>query len=87
MPASQQLLNSWKYKRMTGVKFSWRIENPNLIMTTSMIGVGRSIQTPGLGDTLDGSDRIFNATVRIPYVQQDKVGSGRIVVQLDINKR
>ena len=26
--ASQQLLDSWKEKRMTGFRFSWKIENP-----------------------------------------------------------
>ena len=52
--ASQQLLDSWKEKRMTGFKLSWRIENENpprlLIATISK--VGRSVQTPGLGDSL-----------------------------------
>ena len=43
---SQQLLDSWKDKRMTGLRLSWRVESPTLTWTTSISEVGRSIQTP-----------------------------------------
>ena len=48
--ASQQLLDSWKDKRMTGFRFSWRIENSTVIWSTNISEVGRSIQTPQLNE-------------------------------------
>ena len=67
--ASQQLLDSWKEKRMTGFKLSWRIENPTVKWITSISEVGRSIQTPSLDATFvkpieESSDHIYNAVLR-----------------------
>ena len=42
--ASQQSLDSWKDKRTTGFRLSWRIENPTLEWTTSISEVGKSIK-------------------------------------------
>ena len=38
--ASQQLLDSWKDKRMTGLRLSWRVESPTVTWTTSISEVG-----------------------------------------------
>ena len=48
--ASQNLLDSWEEKRVTGFRLSWRIENPTLAWTTSISEVGRSIQSPLHGE-------------------------------------
>lgn len=40
--ATQQLLNSWKDKRMTGFQLSWRIKNSSLSWTPSASEVGKS---------------------------------------------
>ena len=56
--ASHQLLDSWEDKRMTGLRLSWRIKNDNPPLIANISELGRSIQTPGLGDVflenLDG---------------------------------
>ena len=67
--ASQQLLDSWKDKRMTGFRLSWRIENPPLMANISE--VGRSIKTPQFGDILNDttdapSDKLYKMTLTPP---------------------
>ena len=49
--ASQQLLESWKDKRMTGMRLSWRVKNENPPLMASISEVGRSIQTPLMGSS------------------------------------
>ena len=44
--ANQSQLNSWKDKRMTGFKLSWRLENTPMTLTSSELG--QSIETPQL---------------------------------------
>ena len=46
--ASQDLLDSWEDKRMTGMQLSWKIESPPKLMTTS--DIGGSIQGPRYQD-------------------------------------
>ena len=48
--ASHQLLDNWKDKRMTGFRLSWRVENENPPLMANISELGRSIQTPFLGD-------------------------------------
>ena len=82
--ASQQLLDRWKKKRMTGLRFSWKIENPPLM--TKIREVGRSIQTPNFGNTLKkdtgaSSDRVYKAILSPPrdlLQQSENDFSGRL---------
>ena len=46
--ASQDLVNSWEDRRMTGIKLSWKIENPPKLMTTN--DIGWNIQAPRYQD-------------------------------------
>ena len=67
--ASQQLLDSWKDKRMTGFRFSWVIQNPKVTWTSHMSEVGRSIQSPMLGDPFGSfgvSEHEYRATLTLP---------------------
>ena len=82
--ASQQLLDKWENKRMTGVRFSWRIENPTLIMSASTKEVGRSIQTPG---HTSEADQIYEASLVTGYLSQFLVGNGRLVIELDVSMK
>ena len=50
--ASQQLLDSWKDKRMTGLRLSWRTENENPPLIARSAEVGRSIEAPKFVDTV-----------------------------------
>ena len=49
--SSQQLLDNWMDKRISGFRFSWRIENENPPLRALTNEMGRSIRTPGHGDT------------------------------------
>ena len=85
---NQTLLESWRDKRMTGFRMSWKIENPPLEMTTSEIG--KSVQTPGLlNDELfdRGSymaDRAFKSTLVLSDNVTDQVGDGSLVIELNV---
>ena len=64
--ASQQLLDSWEDKRMTGFRLSWRIDYEHLPLIASTNQVGRSIQTPGLGNMLDAkADNMYKAILHL----------------------
>ena len=64
--ASQQLLDSWKDKRMTGFRLSWRIQYEHLPLIASTNQVGRSIQTPGLGNIMDAkADKMYKAILHL----------------------
>ena len=91
--ASQQLLNSWKDKRMTGFRLTWRIENPTVTWASSISEVGRSIKTPGLGDILDdhvdgSSDHIYKAVLTIPDGFKEEMSKNTLVIELaaEMNK-
>ena len=89
--ASQQLLNKWQDKKMTGFKLSWRIENPPLIANISE--VGRSIKTPGLGGPFDEgaaystSEQVFLAVLNLPNDIKEKMESGTLEIGLDVVMR
>ena len=88
--ANQRLLDSWKDKRMTGFKLRWRIENPSVIMTTSSNEVGRTIQSPIIGDTTiksgdDTVDHIYKVALTIPEDLQHEVRDENLVVKLMLN--
>ena len=89
-PTSQQLLDSWEDKRMTGFKLSWRIENPTLIMVTSTSEVGRSIQTPGLENILRiftdvFGDHMFKTTLTIPEEVQQQMRKRKSSIELNFD--
>ena len=62
--ASQQVLDSWEDKRMTGIRFSWRIKNAPLIASISE--VGKSIRTPHLGDAFEFPDDLVYRALLSP---------------------
>ena len=89
-PTSQQLLDSWEDKRMTGFKLSWKIENPTLIMVTSTREVGRSIQTPGLENILKiftdvFGDHMFKSTLTIPEEVQQQMRKRKSSIELNFD--
>ena len=88
--ASQQLLDSWKEKRMTGFRLNWRIENPTVRWTTSISEVGRSIQTAIPSETLvsavdESSDKIYKAVLAIPEDFQNEIRNETLVIELDVD--
>ena len=83
--ASDQVLDSWKDKRMTGFRLSWRIENPPLIANISE--VGRSIETPHFGDTLDEThsislDKLYKVTLTPPKNLSHHMTNKNLVIEL-----
>ena len=84
--SSNKLLDSWLEKRMTGFKISWRIENINLPLETTIKDIGRSVQTPGFGggiieEALYISDQSYTSTLLLPTTEKvSKWALGRQVV-------
>ena len=88
--ASRQLLDSWKDQRMTGFRFSWRIENPTEIWTSSIGEVGRSIQTPRLGEPFSSSETkelLYKVVLTIAEDFQHQIGNETLIVELDVDMR
>ena len=84
--ASQQLLDSWKDKRMTGFRLSWRIENPPFVANISE--VGRSIESPRLLNTFDASLNYTYKAILTPseeLLQQMENESLVIELNFDMN--
>ena len=86
--SSQELLDSWEDKRMTGFQMNWRIENKNppLAMTTSQLG--RSVQThsfkrDNMNEDFFLGDQVYTITLLLPSAEQ--VGSGSLVIQLEVD--
>ena len=82
---SQQLLDSWKDKRMTGFRLSWKIEKPTMIWTTSISEVGRSIQTPSLVHKEMSSGYLHKATLLLPKDFQQPSTYRSLVVELVVD--
>ena len=86
------MLDSWKNKRMTGLRLSWRIENKNPPLMASISEVGRSIQTPHFGDILDdasdaSTDNLYKVTLMPPQDLSQQIRNKSLVIELDINRR
>ena len=86
-----QLLDSWKDKRMTGFRLSWRIENENPPLIANISEVGRSIETPHFGDipaetTVAPSDKLYKITLTPPQNLAQQMTNKSLVIELDINK-
>ena len=55
---TQQLLDNWEDKRMTGFRFSWKIDKPPL--TARVNEIGRTIKSPELGcDVEKREDEVY----------------------------
>ena len=86
--ADQQLLDSWKNKRMTGLKFSWRIENPTLIWTSTISEVGRSLQSLQLSKNSNSpSNEIYKVILTPSEDLKQNLGHGSLVIELDVNMK
>ena len=88
---NQQLLDSWKDKRMTGLRLTWRIENENPPLFASISEVGRSIQTPRIGDTIGGtsastSQNLYKVALTPKKDLSQQMANNRLVIDLTINK-
>lgn len=88
---SEYMLDSWEDKKMTGLRFSWRIEDPSLIWTSNFSKVGRSLKTPQLGEVVkpgDASrDLIYKVMLSIPEYLEKDIGNNALVVQIDVDMR
>ena len=87
---SHKLVHSRKTKKMTGFRLSWRIEP--VPMETTLQEVGRSVQTPGFRENRFDrdsfmADRTYKVTLVLPENIQEKVCSGTLVVQLEVDTR
>ena len=81
---SQNLLDSWRDKRMTGFRLSWRIKSENPPFMARIHEVGRSIQTPHLNVKFD---QVYKA-IMIPskeLVQQ--MENGGLVIELETHMK
>ena len=79
---SQNLLGSWKDKRMTGFKLSWRIETERPTLMANISEVGRSIKSPELehdfAKSPDSSSEVI-CKVILTVPEDTHVGKGRLV--------
>ena len=85
----QRLLDSLKDKRMTGLRFRWKIEDPSMIWTSNVREVGRSIKTPRLGEFVKKNGRskdvFYKATLTIPEYFEERVGNNTLVVEITMD--
>ena len=77
--ASQQLLDNWEDKRMTGFKLSWRIESENPPLIAGASEIGRTINTPKIGS----EGQRYKAILTIPRNPEEKVRNVNLVVEID----
>merc|ERR1711963_865822 len=77
---------------MTGFRFSWRIENPTVMWSSSLSKVGRSLQTPRLGELLlssadESSDHTYTVALAIPEDFPKEIGNGSLMIELLMDMR
>ena len=76
---------------MTGFKLSWRIENENppRLLIATISEVGRSVQTPGLGDSslVKPVDLKYKAILTKPEDLPQKFGKGSLVIEVDVDMK
>ena len=87
---SQQLIDSFEDKRMTGFSLSWSIKNPPIEIEITELG--RSIQTLWLNSkSFDGTfftaDRTYKATLVVSEALAEHMGNGSLVIKLDVETR
>ena len=87
--ANQQFVDTWDEKEMTGLRLSWRIENPSKVELTADTNViGDTIKTPGF-DAISleqTSDYVFDARLLLPYDILQAIENATLVIELDVNK-
>ena len=86
--ASKQMLDSWKNKRMTGLKLSWRIQNENPPLMAQISEVGRSIQTPSdsfVKPIDESSYLIYKAVLTIPEDLPARMEDGRLAIEIEVD--
>ena len=93
LAVSQQLLDGWKNKRMTGFRVSWRITNPTVMWTSSISEIGRSIKTPGFNESSAqlshfSSDHVYSTSLFFPKNSETDIGNDSLIIELsvDMNK-
>ena len=70
------------------MRFSWRIKNPTVMWTSSISEVGRSLQTPRLGERADqSSDHTYKVVLTIPEDFQNEIESENLVIQLAMDMK
>ena len=74
---------------MTGSKLSWRVENPQQLITAKHLG--RSIKVPGFGGNFNQFfyeiSHSFKATLLLSEVLVGLVDSEAVVIQLEVDTR
>ena len=81
---NRQLLDNWKDKRMTGLRLSWRIESENPPLVASVNEVGKSIQTPLLGDASYAPlDHVYKAVLAPSKEVLQNIENQTLVIELD----
>ena len=76
---------------MTGVRFNWKIENPSIIWRANVSEIGRSIQTPQIGEVIEpekiSSDFIFKTLLEIPREFQEANDNKTLVLEMKSDMR
>ena len=90
--ATPQMLDSWKDKRMTGFRLSWRVINENPPLMARISELGRSIRTPLLGDSFNedsdvSSGRLYKAMLSPSKDLREEVENGSLVIELNIDMK
>ena len=88
----QELLDSWEAKRMTGFQLNWRVENKYPPLETKTIEAGESLLSPGFREDYNDvefylHDHSLTSTLEFPKDLAKQVGSGALVIQLEVDTR
>ena len=74
---------------MTGMNFSWKVENASVIWRTNISEFGRSIQTPKLGEIFkpgeDSVDHFYSASLTGPGGFQRAHNNTTLVVEVKLD--
>ena len=92
VPSNQELLESWKGRLMTGFRASWKIENKYGPLKMTQTELGRAVQTHGFKDgpylkEYYDSDQSYTSKLLFPNNFADKLGSGSLVIELEVDTR
>ena len=77
-------------KKMTGLKISWEIHNkyPAIMVRSHVVGqiIKTPLQDPAQSDFYE-NDQIFEATLEVPQNLSDQIGTGSLIIKLEVNLR
>ena len=77
--------------KRTGVRLSWKLENPLMKLEVSSNELGRSLHMPGWGKDFNRkdyeSDFDYTATLEFPENLAEQVGNGSLVIELEVDTR